>query len=154
MAVEPYIRDLRHDPMDQMIPELCLFFLIFFHGSQGKLHSLSKPHDPRHVFRTGPALSLLCAAVDKGSKLQPLPDIKEAHALGAVELVGAGAEHVDMKLIHVDGLVAVGLDRVRMEQDAVLLCHFADLPDGLDGTDLIIGEHHGDQDRIRTDRLF
>ena len=41
-----------------------------------------------------------------------------------------------------------------MEQNAVFLCDLTDLFDRLNGSDLIVCKHNGDQDRIRTNCFF
>ena len=64
----------------------------------------------------------------------------------------AGAEHIDVHLIHVDGNLCISLYRIGMEQDAVLLCDLTDLGNRFDRTDLVICKHDTDQDRIRADR--
>ena len=44
-----------------------------------------------------------------------------------------------------------GLDRISMEQDAFLPADRADLRHGFQRTDLIVGRHDADKDRLRTD---
>ena len=68
--------------------------------------------------------------------------------------MGAGAQHIDLVFVHVDGFMSIGLDRVRMEKDSMLLRDLPDFFDWFDGPDLIIGKHYRQKDRIRTDRLF
>ena len=86
--------------------------------------------------------------MDKGTDLHAPADIQKADSLGTVEFMSACAEHVNMQLIHVDGNLSECLHRIRMEQDAVFLRDLSDLPDRLDGADLIIRKHNGNQDRI------
>ena len=59
-----------------------------------------------------------------------------------------------MVLIHIDRLMAECLNRVCVEDDPVLMGDLTDLPDRLDRSDLVVGEHHRDQDRIRADRFL
>ena len=58
----------------------------------------------------------------------------------------AGAQHVNTALIHINWYLPERLDRIRMEEDAVLAGNPADFTDGLDGPDLVIGIHHRNQD--------
>ena len=70
-------------------------------------------------------------------------DIEEADSPGAVQLVAAGAEHVNVALVHLNRQMAKGLNRVCVEQDSMLLRNGADLLDGLNGSNLIIRKHDG-----------
>ena len=67
-----------------------------------KLYRLRHTYDTGDILRTGTTLSLLRSAVDKGTDLYTLADIEETDALRAVELVAAGAEHIDIHFIHID----------------------------------------------------
>ena len=68
--------------------------------------------------------------------------------------MAAGTEHVNMHLIHIDGNLCIRLYRIGMKQYAVLFCNLTDLGDGLDGTDLVVGKHHADQNGIGTNGCF
>ena len=68
--------------------------------------------------------------------------------------MAAGTEHVNMHLIHIDGNLCIRLYRIGMKQYAVLLRDLSDLGDGLDGTDLVVGKHHADQNGIGTNGCF
>ena len=65
--------------------------------------------------------------------------------------MAAGAQHIDMVLIYVNRNLTEGLYRVGMEQNAVLMGNFTYLFDRLNGSNLIICKHHGNQDGLRTD---
>jgi len=92
--------------------------------------------------------------VDKGTDLDSFPDIKEADSLRSVQLVPAGAEHIDMTFIHIDRQLAISLYCVRMEQDIVSGRDFTDFLNGLDCANFIIGKHDGNQDSVRPDGFF
>ena len=66
----------------------------------------------------------------------------------------AGTEHVNMHLIYIDRNLRIRLYRIGVEQYTVLLRDLTDLGDGLDGTDLVIGKHHADQNGIGADGCF
>ena len=68
--------------------------------------------------------------------------------------MSAGAEHINITLVHINGNLCERLHCVRMEQDTVLPGDLSNLCDRLDGADLIVCEHHGDQDRIRAERCL
>ena len=62
--------------------------------------------------------------------------------------------HVHLQGLHVDGHVARGLHGVAVEGDLLLPAEGADLRDGLDGADLVVGEHDGHQGGILPDGGF
>ena len=78
-------------------------------------------------------------------------DVQRAHAAGPVELVSGQGQHVDVLGVHVDRQVAHGLDGVHMEGDALFPAKRPDLSDGLDGANLVVGEHDGHQGGVRPD---
>ena len=92
--------------------------------------------------------------MNKGADLHTLANVEESDALRAVQLVSAGAEHVNVILVYVDRQLAVCLYGIGVEQNAMLLCDLSDLFDRLDRSDLIVCKHHRNQDRIRADRFF
>ena len=55
--------------------------------------------------------------------------------------MSAGAEHIDIAIIHIDGDLGERLHCVCVEQHAALFCDLSDLCDRLHCADLIIGEH-------------
>ena len=53
-----------------------------------------------------------------------------------------------LSALDVDGDLADGLDGVGVEEDALLVADFADLADGLDDADFVVGVHDGDEDGL------
>ncbi len=98
-------------------------------------------------------MALLGAALLLAEEVGAVPDEERADALGALELVGRDREQVDVQGGHVDRQVRGGLDGVDVEEDApVAVDPVGDLGDRLDRADLVVGEHHADQDRPVVDR--
>ena len=64
------------------------------------------------------------------------------------------AEHVDVLLLDVDVQVADGLNGVGVEGHARFLTDGADLPDGQDGADLVVGVHGGNQAGVGADGVL
>ena len=56
-----------------------------------------------------------------------------------------------MVLVYMDRHLTKGLYGVCVEQNAVLMGNLTNLFDGLNGSDLVICKHHGNQDGLRTD---
>ena len=61
-------------------------------------------------------------------------------------------QQVDAEFVHTRGDLADGLRGVGVEGDAVLACDVGDLGDRLDGADLVVGVHDGDEDGAGLDR--
>ena len=93
------------------------------------------------IFRTGTFAALLRATLDHVHQRDAPAGIQCADSLRAVELVRGNGEHVDVLRFYVDGDMARRLHRVRVEDNALFAADRADLRDGLDGTDLVIGVH-------------
>ena len=65
-------------------------------------------------------------------------------------MAGEG-QHIDVLLLHVDVQMAHGLHGVGVEQDALFMADRADLRDGQDGADFVVGVHDGHQAGVRPD---
>ena len=101
--------------------------------------------DAGDVLGPGALAALLGAAVDDIREDRAALGVEDADPLRGVELVAGHGEHVDVHGFDIDGHVAGGLDRVGMEEDLPLTTEGADLGDGLDGADLVVGKHDGDE---------
>src|SRR5205085_822644 len=81
-------------------------------------------------------------------------DIKSADALRRVELVRGHREQVAAELLNVNFASAERLNRVGVQPEVFVsggASHAherADFGDGLDGADLVVGEHDGDEHRV------
>ena len=85
----------------------------------------------------------------EGADLNTLTDIEEADSLRSVDLMSAGAEHINIELIYIDRDLAECLNSVCMEQDSMLMCDLSDLFQRLKSTNLIVCSHNRDQDGLR-----
>ena len=83
-----------------------------------------------------------------------LPHVEGTDALGAVEFMGRKGQKIDVHGLHVDGDMGRGLDRVGMEQDPLFPAEGADLRHGLQGPDLVVGEHHRHENGFARHRLL
>ena len=154
MAVEANVGDILQNAVDQPVAQGGEAAGIFRQLRNGQFDGGSQAHDAGQVFRARAQAALLRAAEDQVGDLHALADVERADALGRVELVAGKAEHVHVPVVHVDGHGAHGLHRVGVEQHTRFMGNFADLADGLDGADFVVGGHDGDEDRIRADGIF
>ena len=76
--------------------------------------------------------------------------IERADALGPVGLVRGQAHQIDRQRGQVDRNLACGLRGVGVEDDPAFTAHRADGGDVLDDADLVVDQHHRDQDRVGT----
>ena len=140
-------------PGNQPVPQGAQAGGVGFHPGAGLGEGRCHAHDGGDVLGTGPLVPLLCAAPDERLQRQPLPGIQRADALGPVELVRGEGEQVDLLRLHVDEQMPRSLHRVGVEEHALLPANRADLRNGLDGADLVVGVHDGHQAGILADGL-
>ena len=152
VAVQRAVGDLTQS-RDQLVPQLCQPGGVLVDVPAGLLQRRRQTHDAGDVLRAGPLAAFLRAALDDIGQGDALPGIQHAHALGAVELVAGQGQHVDVLLLHVDVQVARRLHRVGVEQHALLVAHLANLRDGQDRADLVVGVHDGHQTSVLPDGL-
>ena len=80
----------------------------------------------------------------------PLPDVERTRALRAVELVAGDGQQVAAEGLDVDRHLAHGLYRIGVEVDVGLAGDNADLRHWLEDADLVVGHHHADELRVRS----
>ena len=150
-AVELGRGDLREDAPDGMVAQGELAVMLGGKLVDRQFGGAREADDAGHVLRGTAAPALLLAAIEKVLKLHATAHVQKPDALGPVNLVGGRRQHIDAQLVHVDGLVAEGLHRVGVEDDVRFVGSLRQLANRLDGADLVVGEHDGDQDGVRAD---
>jgi hypothetical protein len=68
--------------------------------------------------------------------------IERANALGSIHLVASNGEKIDPQIVDQRGDFPYGLGGVCVHQDAMLTRHMANLSNGLQRTDFVIGMHN------------
>ena len=116
--VEPF-----EDAADEAVPHGGQPRRLFGKRRPGQLHRLPETDDPGDVQGGGPAAAFLLAAVHERRDPRPLPDVQQPHPFRPVELVGRGAQEIDVQFIHRKRQMAEGLNGVRMETDPPLPRH-------------------------------
>ena len=150
IAVQGAVGNLR-ETGDKLVPQCGDLGGVFVDVIAGLLQRSGQTHDAGNVFRTGPLAPLLCAALDDVGQGDALPGIQHAGALGTVELMAGEGQHIDVLLIDIDVEMTGGLHGVGMEQDTFFPADRADLRNGQDGADLVVGVHGGDQAGVEAD---
>ena len=115
------------------------------HVVHGLLERRGQGHDARHILRAAPAAPLLGAALDEVKDGHGPLSVEHAHALGRMEFMAGHGEHVNIHGLDINGHMARGLNRVGMKGNSLLAAKGANLRDGLNGANLVVGEHHGDK---------
>src|SRR6266403_2402690 len=110
---------------------------------------LAKADDARDVFRSRTEAALVMAAIKKLAQTRATANVESADALWTVELVSGEGEQVDSKLVHVNRYFSCRLHGVGVEIDVPLLGDASYLIEGLDGAELVVGVHDGDQHSFR-----
>ncbi len=118
------------------------------------LQCLAHASDAGHVLSACTVAGFLTAAIDQILGPYALAAVQGAHALGAVELVGAHGQHIHAQLLHVHRDGTHSLHGVGVHPHAMLVSDLGDFLDGLDGADLVVGHHDADQRGIGTDGSF
>ena len=142
--------DLR-ESCHQLVPQGGHLGGVLVDVGAGLLQRGGHGHDAGDVLGAGPLAPLLSAALDDVGEGDALTGVQHAHALGAVELVGGERQHVNILGLHVNVQVARRLHRVGVEQHALLPAHRADLRNGQNGADLVVGVHDGDKAGVLPD---
>ena len=88
------------------------------------------------------------AALHYALQLRAPANVERTHAFGPVELVGGKGEQIDTQGIYVRGNLAHALHGIGMQVDVLLRSQPADLLQRLDGSDLVVGMHDGDENGV------
>ena len=117
----------------------------------GQRRRPAQAHDARGVLRSWPAVALVMAPVKERLQNRPLAYVERAHPLRPVQFVRGKREQIHAELFDVHGNFAHGLHGVRVEIDVALARHEADFLEGLDGPELVVRVHHGDEHSVGLD---
>ena len=148
MTVQPHLGNPRADTLPQPVAQHGDARRLALHVPPADLHRLAEAHDPGDVLGASPPPPLVLAAVLHGDHLRALADEQSGHALGTVDLVTGERQEVDAEGVEVDRDLAEGLDGVHVKGDPALPRDLPDLARRLDGPDLGVGVHDGDQDGV------
>ena len=137
----------------QALVQLVGVFAILLHLGLGQAVGLAHADDLVRGQRAAAHAAFVAATVHLRFQADArlATHVQRANALGAVDLVRSQAHQVDRHGLHVDRRLAGGLGRVHMEHDALLAAQCADGLDVLDHADLVVHEHHADQDGVGAD---
>ena len=136
---------------NKLVPQSRDLHPVLLHMGAGLLQCRRHTGNAGDILRSGPLAPLLGAALDDVHQRDTAPDVQRTHALGAVELMAGQAQHIDVLGLDIDGQVARRLHGVGMEQHALLPAHGADLLNGQDTADLVVGVHHRHQTGVLPD---
>src|SRR5690348_11893274 len=96
----------------------------------------------------------MMAAIEKLAEPSAAPYVKSADALGGIELVSRQSEQIHIERVDIDGNFPRGLHGIRMEIDLVFPGDSPDFIERLDGAELVVGVHDGDESSFRRNRRF
>ena len=102
ISVQTTVRNLGQNTVDQIITYFDFFCSTLCHGSCRALCRNSVSYDARYIFCSGTAFSFLCTAVYERTDFHTFSDVEESDSFWSVDLMTAGAEHIDIAFIHID----------------------------------------------------
>ncbi len=138
-------------PLNKPVPQIGDAGLVFLHVGAGLVQGRRHAYHAGHILGARTAAPLLGAALDQAGEQDALAGVEGAHPLGPVEFVGRQGEHVDVFRPHVDGQMSRRLHRIGVEKDVLFPADGPDLSHRLDGADLVVGVHDGDQAGVGAD---
>ena len=121
---------------------------------QRKSQRVSQHFSAEDVFRAGAETVFLMTAEQKRSKLVPFAHIENARALRPAELMPGQGKVINAQSLNVDGKEPCGLHGVGMKQNAVCFRNLRQFSNWLDGADLVIDVHDGDEPGMGLDGVF
>ena len=154
VAVQLQVVEMREEIVLQLHAQPSGAETLLRHLGPRQFGCLAESDDARDVERSRSHAALVTAAVDDGGDAHAglATDPESADALRPVHLVGADGDRVHLHLLDVEGHLSESLHGVAVEQDALLAAEGTDLGDRLDGPDLVVREHDGNEDRLVGDR--
>src|SRR5262249_31144364 len=97
---------------------------------------------------------LLASAEDLRLERRSRPDVKRAHSLGSIELMGRERKEIDAEAVDLEVKHSYRLDGVGVKHDPAVEGFYDahEACDGLNGADLVIGVHDRHDSRVRPQR--
>ena len=154
VAVKDEVGDAVIETLDQFLTQGLKLGEPLGHFQTGHFSRHAQADDTHDIFGAGPFPVFLDAALDEGPDAGAPADIERPHAVGTVELVGRQAEQVHLNLFDIDGNDARGRHGIGVKGHFPGLGDLADVGDGLDRADFVVGHLDGDQDGLVGDGLF
>ena len=124
-------------------------------ASDRTLTGLPHTDNARHVECAAPQPPLLPTSKNLGVKPhEPLAaaDVERPHTFGTVALVPGETCQVRTNRIDIDRTIANGLSAVDMQQRPAVMHNRRDVGQRLQHTNLVVGQHHGNEHRLLIDR--
>ena len=110
-----------------------------------EVRGFSETNDAWDIFRAGAAIAFVMATVELRFEGRAGANVERTDALRAVYFVRGNGEQVHAETIYIERQLSGGLHGVAMEQDVCSGGDTANLFDGLNGAELVVGMHDADQ---------
>ena len=98
--------------------------------------------------------SLLRTTMNQWSNLYAVAQIHKSNSFRTMEFMTACTEHINVHFLHVNRHMTKCLNRIRVEQNIMFFCNGTNLFNRLHRSNFIIGKHHRNQNRIRTNSFL
>src|ERR1700722_1683348 len=145
VTVDEALRDRFEKGLLETVSQRADFFEVEADMMGGQFGGLAKADDAGDVFGAGTAIAFVMAAVKNGSDRHAGAQVQSADALGPVKFVSGDGKQIDAEAVDIDGEFAGGLHGVGVEEDSGGARDLADFFDGLNGAELVVGMHDGDE---------
>mmetsp|Transcript_22438 Transcript_22438/g.47403 ORF Transcript_22438/g.47403 Transcript_22438/m.47403 type:complete len:465 (-) Transcript_22438:1744-3138(-) len=155
VAIPDDLRDVVLDPLPEFFREVTDPFLVvspfpcreLAGGTESHAQRVGEGPRPKAAFLPAPREDRLEA--DAGAP----PHVEGPDPLRSVDLVGGHGHQIDLVLVDVDRHLSEHLCRVAVKDDLSAPAEFSDLPEGLEGPDLVVDGHDTDQYGVVADGL-
>ena len=138
----------------QFVAQCRVSVLPFGDGFVRVLGGGAEAGDPGDVLGTGTHPVFLAAAVDHRPYGDAVADVERADAFRSAELVPGHGEQVHVQFVDGERDFADGLGGVGVKQRTGLMGEGGEFGDGLDRAGLVVGVHHGHQQRVGRERCL
>ena len=139
------VRNVLHDALDQLVGQLLDVAHLLVQMLARILHRCREADEACGVLGARDKAALLTAAVYQRLELNAVLHIQHAGAARAAEFMTGERQHVDAHLLYVDVHMADCLHRVGVELCTDRMRQLGDLLERLNGADLVVRRHDGDQ---------
>ena len=152
MPVHRQTFQVRRQPAHKIIAELLLPLRVARPFPPGQLGCHAQSYNPRDIQRAGAETPLMPPSVNLGGWPDAGSNVQCADPLGAIELVGAQGEQVDVHRADVQRHGRRGLRGIGVERDPGLAAQRPNSADRGNRADLVVRGHHAHGESPRSDR--
>src|SRR6266853_660731 len=150
-GVHTRLRNAEQETLLQAIAEKRYALGVFDERLARDFGCFAEAHNSGDVFRAGTEAALVMSAVEKLAQTGSATNVQSADALGRIQCMSGNREQIHAERVDVDGNFTCGLHSVGVEINVGFLGDAADFLEWLDGAELVVGVHDGDENGFGPD---